>query len=78
MKEGTYSSGCLFTAIGERYKEQILHVKELCKHIEIGMSDESGFREKKLLSCTDLAVVEVSKVVNKLLTETGFSFILPI
>ena len=42
------------------------------------MSDESGFREKKLFFCTDLGVVEASKVVNKLLTETGFSFILPI
>ena len=42
------------------------------------MSDESGFREKKLFFCTDLAVVEASKVVNKLLPETGFSFILPI
>ena len=40
------------------------------------MSGESGFREKKLFSCTDLAVVEASKVVNKLLTETGLSFIL--
>ena len=29
---------------------------------------------KKLLSHTDLAVVEASKVVNKLLTETGFFF----
>ena len=38
------------------------------------MSGESGFREKKLFSCTDLAVVEASKVVNKLLTETGFFF----
>ena len=36
------------------------------------MSGESGFREKKLLSCTDLAVVEASKVINKLLTETVF------
>ena len=36
------------------------------------MSGESGFREKKLFFCTDLAVVEASKVVNKLLTETVF------
>ena len=60
--------------MGERYKEQILHVKELCKHIEIGMSDESGFREKKLFSCIDLAVVEASKVVNKLLTSRDRCF----
>ena len=38
------------------------------------MSDESGFREKKLFSCTDLAVVEASKVVNKVVNRDRFFF----
>ena len=53
----------------------MLQIKELCKYMEIKKCGK-WLQGKKLLSCTDLPVVEASKVVNKLLTETGFSFIL--
>ena len=52
--------GCPFiksVAIGQKLKEQIMHIKELCKHMEIEITG-SDLTEKKLFSCSDSTVVE--------------------
>ena len=41
----------------QAYCPPIIHLKDLCKHIEIEIT-RSDLTEKKLLSCSDAAVVE--------------------
>ena len=44
-------------ATGQELKEEIMHIKELCKHMDIEIT-ASDLTEKKLISFTDSTVVE--------------------
>ena len=51
---GTY---LVCTAIKHNFKEQITHIKDLCKHMEIEIT-LTDLKEKKLFSCTNSTVIE--------------------
>ena len=54
---GRFTAFTESAVIGQKLKEQIMHIKELCKHMEIEITG-SDLAEKKLFSCTVAAVFE--------------------
>ena len=65
--------------IRQKLEEQIMHIKELCKHMEMETTI-SDLTEKKLFSYmySDVSPVEALKFRNKVTTETCFPFIITI
>ena len=54
---GKFTAFTKRAAIGQKLKEQVTHIKQLCKHMEIEITG-GDLAEKKLFSCTVAAVVE--------------------
>ena len=66
-------------AIGQKLKEQLMHIKELCKHMEMETTVRD-VTEKKLFSYmnSDASAVEALKIRNKVTIETGFPCIITV
>ena len=73
---GKFTAFTKSTATGQKLKEGIthLHVKELCIHMDMGITG-SNLKGKKLFIFTDSAEVEAQKVENKVTIEAGLPYI---
>ena len=76
---GKFTAFTKSAAIGQKLKEQLMHIKELCKHMEMETT-VSDLTEKKLFSYmySDASVVEALKIRNKVTIETGFPYIIAV